>query len=255
MLRMRADSVRATDRGSATPSGAEWARRSGLPARLARRAFRARFAVLHARRHGRLDLARIGDLRLVVLPGVFHPEFFFATTFFLRQIERLPLPDEARALDMGTGSGAIAVVLAERGAAVTAVDLNPAAVRCARINAMLHDVEGRMHVLEGDLFEPLAGARFDLIAFNPPFYDRPARDMADRAWAGGTDHQTLRRFLALAPAHLLPGGRILIGASTEAPYTAWIRHAPGYDVQLVGERELVGERLFLFSLKPTVTGG
>jgi len=189
-----------------------------------------------------------------VLPGVFHPEFFFATAFFLRQIERLPLPDGARALDMGTGSGAIGVVLAERGAIVTAVDLNPAAVHCARINAMIHDLEGRMHVLDGDLFEPLAGARFDLIAFNPPFYDRPACDMADRAWAGGANHQTLRRFLALAPAHLLPGGRILIGASTEAPYTAWLRHAPGYHVQLVGQQELVGERLFLFSLQPDGTG-
>ena len=187
--------------------------------------------------------------------GVFHPEFFFATAFFLRQIERLPLQEGTRALDMGTGSGAIAVVLAERGAAVTAVDLNPAAVRCARINAMIHDLEGRMQVLEGDLFEPLGRARFDLIAFNPPFYDRPARDMADRAWAGGAGHQTLRRFLGLAPAHLLPGGRILIGASTEAPYTAWLRHAPGYHVHLIGQQELVGERLFLFSLQPDGTGG
>lgn len=240
---------------SATASGAPWARRSGLPARLARRAFRARFALLHARRHGRLDMARVGDLRLVVLPGVFHPQFFFATAFFLHQLERLPLSPGARALDIGTGSGAIALALARRGAIVTAVDLNPASVRCAQINAIIHGLEGRMRVLEGDLFGPLAGARFELIAFNPPFYDRPARDMADRAWAGGDDHGTLRRFLSDAPAHLLPGGRILIGASTEAPYTAWIRHAPGYDVQLVGERELVGERLFLFSLKPTVTGG
>lgn len=255
MLRIWAESVQSTGTDAATPSGTEWARRSGLWARVARRAFRARFAMLHARRHGRLDLARIGELRLVVLPSVFHPEFFFATAFFLRQIERLQLPDGARALDMGTGSGAIAVVLAKRGAIVTAVDLNPAAARCAQINAMIHDVEGRMQVLEGDLFEPLAGARFELIAFNPPFYDRPARDMTDRAWAGGTDQQTLRRFLALAPSHLLPGGRILIGASTEAPYTAWLRHAPGYHVRLIGQQELVGERLFLFSLQPYGTGG
>lgn len=255
MLRLWAAAATASGTGRGAPIGFRWARRTGMPARLARRVFRARFALLHARRHARLDLARVGDLRLVVLPGVFHPEFFFATAFFLRQIGRVPLPPGARTLDMGTGSGAVAVAMAMRGASVTAVDLNPDAVRCARINAMIHGLEGRIDVLEGNLFEPIAGMRFELIAFNPPFYDRPPRDMADRAWAGGDDHDTLRRFLSDAPAHLLPGGRILVGASTEAPYTAWIRHAPGYDVQLLGEHELVGERLFLFSLTPAGVEG
>jgi len=65
---------------------------------------------------------------------------------------------------------------------VTAVDVNPEAVRCARINAHLNHLEGRMCAVEGDLFAPVAGRRFDLILFNPPFFRGAPRDDMDQAW-------------------------------------------------------------------------
>ncbi len=52
---------------------------------------------------------------------------------------------------------------------VVAVDINPAAVRCAQINALLNQLEQRIEVRRGDLFAPVAGERFDLVLFNPPF--------------------------------------------------------------------------------------
>jgi HemK-related putative methylase len=223
-------------------------RRTGLAARLARRAFRWRYRLLHAQRHGRPDLARVQGLDVLVLPGVFHPEFFFASAFFARYLAERGMAAGARVLDMGTGSGILAILMAQRGALVTAIDIHPLAVRCARANARLHGVEERVRALESDLFAALAGERYDLITFHPPFYDRPARDLADRAWAGGAE--TIRRFLHEAPAHLHPAGELLIAASTEAPYTASVSHAPGYTVRLVAQRELIAERLFLFSLRP-----
>ena len=62
---------------------------------------------------------------------------------------------------MGTGSGVGAVFAAQWARRVVAVDINPAAVRCARINALLNHVEDRVDVVEGDLFEPIGGQRFD----------------------------------------------------------------------------------------------
>jgi release factor glutamine methyltransferase len=228
--------------------GSDCARRTGLPARLARRAFRWRYRLLHAHRHGRADLARVQGLDLLVLPGVFHPEFFFASAFFARYLAGRSFSPEAQVLDVGTGSGILAVLMALRGAVVTAVDINPLALRCVRANARLHGVGERVRVLESDLFAALAAECYDLIAFHPPFYDRPVRDMADRAWSGGGE--TVRRFLRDAPAHLHPGGELLITGSTEAPYTASLDHARDYTVRLVAQCELIAERLFLFSLKP-----
>ncbi|HWE62249.1 MAG TPA: methyltransferase [Chloroflexota bacterium] len=231
-------------------SRAMYRRRTGLAARLARRAFRWRFRLLHARRHGKVDLARVRGLPLLVLPEVFHPEFFFATSFFLGYLDRRPIVPSMRVLDMGTGSGALAVALARRGATVIAVDISPPAVRCARANVLLHGLEARVTVCESDLFAALPAARFDLIVFNSPFYDRPARDLADRAWAAGAGSETVWRFLREAPCYLRPGGEILIMGSTEAPMTASLRAAPGYATRVVAQRELLGERLFLFALRP-----
>ena len=61
---------------------------------------------------------------------------------------------------------------------VTAVDINPDAVRCARINALQHHLETCIEVRQGDLFEPVQGERFDLVLFNPPFFRGQPRNTA-----------------------------------------------------------------------------
>jgi release factor glutamine methyltransferase len=232
------------------PKPVTLAKRHSLSARLARRWFRLRFRLLHARRYGRPDLAQVGDLSLVVIPGVFHPEFFFATALFIRTLARRPIGGDTRALDMGTGSGALAVALGRRGARVTALDVNPLAVRCARANVTMHGLDDLVTVQESDLFDSVADELYDLITFNPPFYPRAPRDMADRAWAAGEGSLLLWRFLDEARIRLKPGGEVLVGGSTDAPYTASLTRMPGWCVRIVGQREMVGERLFIIAMRP-----
>jgi release factor glutamine methyltransferase len=115
-------------------------------------------------------------------------------------------------LDPFTGSGILALAAARAGAAATAVDVSRRAVACAALNARLNGV--RVRALPGDLFAPVAGERFDLIVANPPYVpgaqDGPARGAA-RAWEGGADGRALiDRLCAEAPAHLTPGGELLI---------------------------------------------
>jgi release factor glutamine methyltransferase len=220
-----------------------------MPARIARHLYRLHFRVARARRHNRVDLARIHGLQLLVLPGVFHPEFFFGTGFFLQCLDDVPIRKGARVLDMGTGSGALGLALARRGARVTAVDINPEAVRCARANALLHGVESRMDVLEGDLFAPIADQRFEMIVFNPPFYGRRVRGTADFAWAAGPNSETVYRFFREIPDHLEAHGQALLLGSTEAPFTRFLPQLLGYSTRQIAHRELVSERLMLFAVR------
>jgi release factor glutamine methyltransferase len=117
-------------------------------------------------------------------------------------------------LDVCTGSGALAVCAAKRGAgAVTAVDVSRRAVMTARINARLNGV--RVRALRSDLFSALGDARFDVIVSNPPYVpadsDEPPASGPERAWDAGRDGRLiLDRLLAEAPAHLRPGGVLLI---------------------------------------------
>lgn len=94
-----------------------------------------------------------------------------ASTSLAQQTIRRPV---GSALDLGTGCGVQALHLATHAEHVVATDVNARALRVARFNAALNDVEDRIDVREGSLFEPVAGERFDLVATNPPFVISPA---------------------------------------------------------------------------------
>jgi HemK-related putative methylase len=165
------------------------------------------------RRLGRIALEEIDGVPLVVLPEVFNPAVYRTGTLLARAVASwTPTSEAVRVLDLGTGSGVAAVFAARRGFQVVAVDVDSEAVRCARINALLHHLDERIDVRQGDLFSPVAGERFDLVLFNPPFFrGEPAGDL-DRAWRG-TD--VLERFAAGLSGALTPGGTALLCLSTD----------------------------------------
>ena len=150
-------------------------------------------------------------------------------------LERLSGPDcpkGASVLDLGTGSGAIAVTLAcERpDLHVTAVDASAAALRVAEANAARWDASGqasrkasnkttdRLRLIESDWFAALAGERFDFIVSNPPYIAEgdahlnqgDLRYEPHLALAGGADGMTsINQIARNAPAHLHPNGWLL----------------------------------------------
>src|SRR2546423_4834218 len=82
-------------------------------------------------------------------------------------VEREPLARGARVLDLGSGSGVLAVAAARKMAEVTAVDVSRRAVTTTWLNARLNGVSVR--AARGDLFAPVRGERFALIVSNPPY--------------------------------------------------------------------------------------
>lgn len=128
-------------------------------------------------------------------------------------------PNRRSALDMGTGSGAIAITLADQvpDLIVTAADISPAALDVARKNAGKFGVEDRVHLIQSDLWQSIDPS-FDLIAANLPYIPSAklktlnvARHEPVLALDGGSDGlQVLRTFLAHGSEHILPGGLILL---------------------------------------------
>jgi ribosomal protein L3 glutamine methyltransferase len=141
-----------------------------------------------------------------------------------------------RLLDIGTGSGCIAIACAVRfpDAQVDAVDLSPGALAIARRNAARHGVEARVHFHLGDVFEPLGGQRYDLIVSNPPYVsdaemaELPREylhepDVALRAGTDGLD--VARAILRGAESRLNPQGVLFVevGESEERLQAAFPR--------------------------------
>jgi release factor glutamine methyltransferase len=155
--------------------------------------------------------------RLAVDPRVLIPR---PETEALAELALPALPEGGAALDLGTGSGALAIALslARPSASVTAVDLSPEALEVARANAAT--LGAAVGFLAGDLYAPLAaGQRFDVIVSNPPYVPSGELGTLQRevlreprlALDGGADGlDLLRRVVADAPTWLKGGGLLVV---------------------------------------------
>ena len=154
-------------------------------------------------------------MRIVRLPGVFQPR---SDTWLLAAHLRRRPQSRGAVLDLCTGSGALAITAARAGArSATAVDVSRRALLTVRMNARLNGV--RVRTRRGELLAAVPGERFDLIVANPPYVPSPDEDLPSRGTArhvdAGPDGRILMdRLIADAPAHLRPGGVLLLTHSS-----------------------------------------
>jgi release factor glutamine methyltransferase len=156
-------------------------------------------------------------LQLEVTPAVLipRPETEVLVTEALNRIKSREAP---RVLDVGTGSGCIAIAIAHRhkSAQVAASDISGEALDVARRNAARHQLAERIRFVHGDLFDPLGDDLFDLIVSNPPYISAPefeklapqVREFEPKpALDGGPDGFSIfDRLIPAALSRLVPGG-------------------------------------------------
>jgi release factor glutamine methyltransferase len=212
-----------------------------------------RFRLFQQHRHNRLTLERVAGRPFLILPEVFNPTLFLTSEFMVTSFNERLIPPGSRVLDMGTGSGVGAVFAAQwarQGAAgqVIAVDINPAAVRCAQINVLLNDVEGCVVVRRGDLFTAVPGETFDVILFNPPYFPGEPHNMLDRAFRAS---DVIVRFAAQVGEHLTDQGTVLLLLSTNTHVADILQlfHNQAFTADVVAEQKLPGETVLLYRLR------
>lgn len=199
-------------------------------------------------RYDDFRVERVHGARFIVMPSVFNPKVPRTGEFLAAQLDSRLVGREAEVLDMGTGSGVCAVIAARYARRVVAVDINPEAVRCAGINAMLNHVEHKIDIRHGDLFAPVK-ERFDVVLFNPPFLLGTPRDDRDRAWRS---NDVAERFAAGLDAHLKPDGFALVLLSTFGDASVFLEEfrKRGCAISLLARRRFVNEALAVFKLMP-----
>lgn len=230
-------------------------------------AAQARFAAMVELRARRMPLAYIlgrrefYSLEIKVAPGVLIPRPETETLVALA-LGQLAVRPDARVLDLGCGSGAIALALAANApqARIVAADIAADALEIAAQNAARLGVAAQIEFVRGDCFTPLDGAgglgRFNLIVANPPYIADAeiaalapeVRDFEPRiALAGGADGcDFYRRIAAGLNAHLAPAGAVIVevGAKQAAAAAAIFRRAGRGEITIA--RDLAGiERVIL----------
>lgn len=187
-----------------------------------------------------LGWAEFAGIRVACAPGVFVPRL---RTTLMVELAAAAAPRSL--LDLGCGTGAIGAAAASRvaGLSVTGVDIDPDAVACAARNIP--------RALLGDLYQPVAGERFDVIAANAPYVPTDAialmppeaREHEHRvALDGGSDGLDVqRRAIADAPHHLTETGVLLVESSrAQAAATAALVEAAGLRAEVVTDDDVDG---------------
>ena len=112
------------------------------------------------------------------------------------------------ALDLCSGVGTQALVCARTAARVTAVEIEPLAAKLFWVNAAMNGLSDKLELINGNLLDPVAGRKFDVISCNPPFMPVPKGVRYPRFGGGGEDGlDIVRRLMAGLPEALAPGGR------------------------------------------------
>ena len=179
----------------------------------------------------------MGKIVITNFEGVYEPaEDSWLMVNYLPEIK-------GHVLEIGCGTGIISVHLAHKGTQVTAVDKNRKAVEATKFNSSNNGVE--IEALEGDMFNPVSGRRFETIVCNPPYlppsdekYQDP--DLALAVEGGPTGTEFISRFLSDAPEHLEKTGSIYLITSSRMKDlgTNWKR-------QIIHQEKFFFERLTL----------
>ena len=182
-------------------------------------------------------------------PEIFNPYFFVVSSTFFA--EHLFIPREATVLDLGTGSGILAIFAADKACKVIATDISPYAIRIARINSRFNKLSSKILVRRGNLFGPLK-EKVDIILFNPPYFPLKPKSYMEAALYCGSNYLVLRKFLANVKQHLKPHGLIQLSLSSYMDLNLMHKLFQKYRLRpiLVARKFLFFEIIYLYILEP-----
>ncbi len=189
---------------------------------------------------------------ITVLPSVFHPKWHFTSEFFAETcVSLIPRHGDCSVLEIGTGTGLIALSAARRAKRVVAVDINPAAVKCARINATNNGMASKIEVYEGDMFGPVTDRKFDLILCNPPYFRGTPRSEADLAYLAGPNLEWISRMASEAHNYLSDGGSLacVFGDAANVPALVALIEKKGWTGRIIAKRATPLEELTVWQFK------
>ncbi len=180
---------------------------------------------------------RISGKDFIVYPYVFSPKYFKDSEFFCKE---LPIDEHDEFLEIGCGTGVISIFSVWKGASkAVAIDIDPKAVKNARENVKLHNLENKITVLCGHIFNPVKGRKFDKIFWNTPFcYVKKDRLPIIERSVFDTKYKSISEFIKKAKDYLKLNGRLFIGFSSTMGHISLVRKfakAEGYKLKLVKE--------------------
>ncbi len=193
----------------------------------------------------------IGGLKIKVLKGVFHPKLFFSTPYLFNYLNSQNIQSKCF-LEIGCGSGVIAVLAHKKGAKVTAIDIDKRAVENTRQNFALHF--GPAHnaqIKQSDLFNNLSPQQFDNIIINPPYFFKKVESDWQNAWYCGAEGEYFINLFAGLRNYIHPQTEILmiLADNCDIERIKSIADKNRFQFSLVEKKKVKWEMNFIFRIK------
>ncbi|MEL6926710.1 MAG: methyltransferase [Bacteroidota bacterium] len=188
------------------------------------------------------------DIRIKLLPTVFHPSLNYSTDIFLDYLLTLPLYQKC-VLELGAGNGFISLYLAmHRNCQMVSSDINPKAIEGLRENAAINQVQ--LTAILSNLFDKLKGYSFDYILVNPPYFPKQAETTDELAYYCGANFEFFHEFFLQVKPYLQSGSECLMILSDTAPTTKIIDIAQQKQLsfQVVSDKITHGEVFSIYSI-------
>jgi len=125
-------------------------------------------------------------IEVLVMPDVFPPHYTFSTKILLDYIKQIDLKDKT-VLELGCGSGIIALYAAKKEAVVTASDINDSALKALKIASEKNEIP--LSIIHSNLFEAIPNTSYDYIFINPPYYPKAPKNIKEQAWFCGENFE------------------------------------------------------------------
>jgi release factor glutamine methyltransferase len=189
---------------------------------------------------------KISGKKITTLAGIFAP--LWGDSSLLAMAVKKETKKGDSVLDLGTGSGIQGIFAAEKSSSVVSSDVNPLAVKCARLNAKNLRLDKKISVIQSDLFSNIKN-RFDLIIFNPPFRWFKPRDILERGEVD-ENYKTLNKFFRDVRKHLNSEGRVLLvfSESGDLKYLKFLIKKYRFGSALVAAKRLNGWKYVVYRL-------
>ena len=187
-------------------------------------------------------------LSLEIPPEVFHPGFFFSTKILIAAVTNLPLQNRTL-LELGAGSGLIAMHASRQGAIATATDINPIAIEYLQKNK--HRNQVTLRIIHSDLFTNIPLEAFDIIAINPPYYKNDPQTPGDYAWFCGKKGEYFETLFSSLGNYMHEGTVVLMTLcdGCDMDMITTMATLKGFKLLCLQERRNIVEKHFIFNIE------
>jgi release factor glutamine methyltransferase len=187
-------------------------------------------------------------ITLEIPPEVFHPGFFFSTKLLSGAINNLVL-QKRTLLELGAGSGLIAMHASRQGAIVTATDINPVAIEYLQKNK--HRNQVALRIIHSDLFTNIPLEAFDIIAINPPYYKKDPVTPGDHAWFCGKKGEYFENLFSSLGNYMHEGTVVLMTLcdGCDLDMISTMAAKKGFNLLCLQERRNIVEKHFIFNIE------